>query len=219
MTVRPLRDSLRPLKSLTGAPPPFDIEAAPHEPLELFVQWFTHAVQAGQVEPHAMTLSTVDADGMPNARVLILKDVTDEGWWFASSSASAKGIELTAHPVAALTFYWPAVGRSVRVRGAVARGTEDANARDFSRRGIGARAVALGSAQSEPLGSRAESEAAIAKAAHELDAHPELVSPSWTLWCVRPHSVEFWQSDAERQHLRLRYAREGQSWSQTMLWP
>ena len=217
--MRPLRDSLRPLKSLTGTPPPFDIEAAPHEPLELFVQWFGHAVEAGQVEPHAMTLSTVDADGMPDARVLILKDVTDEGWWFASSSASAKGIELTANPVAALTFYWPATGRSVRIRGRVDTADAERNATDFLRRGIGARAVALGSAQSEPLGSRAESEAAIAKAAHELDAHPERVSPSWTLWCVRPDSVEFWQSDAERQHLRLRYAREGQSWSQTMLWP
>jgi pyridoxamine 5'-phosphate oxidase len=217
--VQPLRDSLRPLKSLTGTPPPFDPSAAPVEPLELFVRWFSHAVEAGQVEPHAMTLSTVDADGMPDARVLILKDLTDEGWWFASSSASAKGIQLTANPVAALTFYWPTVGRSVRVRGAVTRGAKDENARDFSRRGIGARAAALGSPQSERLGNRAESEAAIAKAARELDAHPELVSPTWTLWCVRPDAVEFWQSDADRQHLRLRYARSNDTWSTSLLWP
>jgi pyridoxamine 5'-phosphate oxidase len=217
--VHPLRDSIRPLKSLTGNPPPFDPSTAPDNPLELFVEWFSHAVEAGQVEPHAMTLSTVDADGVPDARVLILKDLTDDGWWFASSSASAKGAELIANPVAALTFYWPTVGRSVRVRGTATRGSDNENARDFSRRGVGARAVALGSAQSKPLGSRDESEAAIEKAAREIDAHPELVSPTWTLWCVRPESVEFWQSDAERRHQRLRYSSRGQSWSTTLLWP
>ncbi|WP_200933560.1 pyridoxine/pyridoxamine 5'-phosphate oxidase [Agreia sp. Leaf335] len=217
--MRPLRDSLRPLKSLTSTPPSFDPSAAPDNPLELFVRWFTHAVEAGQVEPHAMTLSTVDADGVPDARVLILKDLTDDGWWFASSSASAKGVELTANPVAALTFYWPGVGRSVRVRGTVTRGPEEDNARDFSRRGLGARAVALGSPQSQPLVSHDESEAAIEEAARELDAHPELVSPTWTLWCVCPESVEFWQSDAERRHQRLRYSSQGQSWSTTLLWP
>jgi pyridoxamine 5'-phosphate oxidase len=217
--MEPLRDSLRPLASLAATPPPFDPVCAPEDPLELFVAWFHQAVDSGQLEPHAMTLSTVDAEGMPDARVLILKDLTDDGWWFASSSASAKGVELTANPVAALTFYWPTVGRSVRIRGGVTRGTADENARDFSRRGLGARAVALGSPQSEPLGSRAASEAAIADAARELDAHPELVSPTWTLWCVQPDTVEFWQSDTERRHQRLRYSRQGQGWSTTLLWP
>ena len=217
--MHPLRDSLRPLASLAATPPPFDPTVAPENPLELFVAWFGQAVEAGQLEPHAMTLSTVDADGVPDARVLILKDLTDDGWWFASSSASVKGVELTANPVAALTFYWPTVGRSVRIRGTVTRGSDDENARDFSRRGLGARAVALGSPQSAPLGSRDESEAAIEKAARELDAHPDLVSPTWTLWCVRPSTVEFWQSDAERRHQRLRYSSQGQSWSTTLLWP
>lgn len=217
--MHPLRDSLRPLASLAATPPPFDPTVAPENPLELFVAWFGQAVEAGQLEPHAMTLSTVDADGVPDARVLILKDLTDDGWWFASSSASVKGVELTANPVAALTFYWPTVGRSVRIRGTVTRGSDDENARDFSRRGLGARAVALGSPQSAPLGSRDESEAAIEKAARELDAHPDLVSPTWTLWCVRPKTIEFWQSDAERRHQRLRYSSQGQSWSTTLLWP
>ncbi|KQP56133.1 pyridoxal 5'-phosphate synthase [Agreia sp. Leaf283] len=217
--MHPLRDSLRPLASLAATPPPFDPTVVPENPLELFVAWFGQAVEAGQLEPHAMTLSTVDADGVPDARVLILKDLTDDGWWFASSSASVKGAELTANPVAALTFYWPTVGRSVRIRGTVTRGSDDENARDFSRRRLGARAVALGSPQSHPLGSRDESEAAIEKAARELDAHPELVSPTWTLWCVRPSTVEFWQSDAERRHQRLRYARSADTWSTSLLWP
>jgi pyridoxamine 5'-phosphate oxidase len=217
--MKPLRDSLRPLSALAATPPPFDPAAAPADPLELFVSWFEQAVDAGQLEPHAMTLSTVDAHGVPDARVLILKDVTDAGWWFASSSASAKGVELTANPMAALTFYWPTVGRSVRVRGAVTRGSEEDSARDFSRRAVGARAVALGSPQSEPLGSRDESEAAIEAAARDIAAHPELVSPTWTLWCVRPSTVEFWQSDAERRHQRLQYSSRGQSWSTTLLWP
>ncbi|WP_202563671.1 pyridoxal 5'-phosphate synthase [Agreia sp. COWG] len=217
--MNPLRDSLRPLASLTATPPPFDIDSAPARPAELFVEWLTNAVDNGQPEPHAMTLSTVDAEGMPDARVLILKDLTDEGWWFAGSATSAKGRQLAANPVAALSVYWPAVGRSVRIRGAVSAADAERNALDFSRRGPGARAVALGSAQSEPLSSRAESEAAVDVAKRDLAAQPHLVSPSWTLWCVTPATVEFWQSDAERQHLRLRYARQGQSWSQTLLWP
>jgi pyridoxamine 5'-phosphate oxidase len=217
--MKPLRDSLRPLASLAATPPPFDIDSAPNEPTELFVEWFQHAVELGQLEPHAMTLSTVDADGMPDARVLILKDLTDEGWWFASSSLSAKGAQLVANPVAALTFYWPSVGRSVRIRGRVATADSERNALDFSRRGLGARAVALGSPQSTPLGSRGESEAAVEAAARELDAHPHTVSPSWTLWRVEPQTVEFWQADADRQHLRLQYTRQGQGWSTTLLWP
>jgi pyridoxamine 5'-phosphate oxidase len=219
VTVEPLRDSLRPLASLAATPPPFDPATAPADPLDLFVEWFENAVAKGQLEPHAMTLSTVDAEGMPDARVLILKDLTDEGWWFASSSLSAKGVQLGDNPVAALTFYWPTVGRSVRIRGRVSTADSERNATDFSRRGPGARAVALGSPQSMPLGSRGESEAAVEAAARDIAAHPDLVSPTWTLWRVEPQAVEFWQSDAGRQHLRLQYTRHGDSWSTSLLWP
>lgn len=96
------------LPVLTGQSPALDVDAVPAEPVSLFVTWLQQAVDAGVPEPHAMTLSTVDAQGMPRARVLIVKAVDERGWHFAVNSVSQKGRDLAAHPAAALTFYWPA---------------------------------------------------------------------------------------------------------------
>lgn len=104
--------------------------------------WFTAAVAGDVVEPHAMTLSTIGSDGVPDARVPILKDVTPGCWWFASNSESAKGVQLTQRPVAALTFYWPIQARSIRIRGVVRPAPAAKSAADLRARGSGARAVA-----------------------------------------------------------------------------
>ena len=100
---------------LAGASPEPDVSAVPVGPVSLFVTWLRQAVAAGVPEPHAMTLSTVDAHGMPRGRVLILKAVDEHGWHFAVSSVSQKGRDLAVNPVAALTFYWPALVRQVRI--------------------------------------------------------------------------------------------------------
>jgi pyridoxine/pyridoxamine 5'-phosphate oxidase len=121
-----------------------------------------------------MTLSTVDADGSPDARVLILKDVTEGCWWFASSSESAKGRQLGASPAAALTFYWPAHARSVRIRGPVMAATATQSANDFGARGLGARAVALASKESQPARNREEIDEAVAAARSRLAGDPSL---------------------------------------------
>jgi pyridoxamine 5'-phosphate oxidase len=107
--VSDLRAQLRDLGSLEGVPPtPFDPGEGPADPTVLFASWFGAAVAANVPEPHAMTLSTVDLDGAPDARVLILKNLTPGCWWFASSRDSAKGRQLAESPAAALTFRWPA---------------------------------------------------------------------------------------------------------------
>jgi len=93
-----LRDELRGLPALVGRPPVFDTGAIPADPLALFVDWLREAVDAGVPEAHAMTLSTVEGDGLPDARVLLLKDLTAEGWWFASEEGSAKGRQLAENP-------------------------------------------------------------------------------------------------------------------------
>lgn len=204
---------------MKASPPPFDPAELPHHPRDLFIDWFETAVDAGTLEPHAMTLSTVGLDGAPDARIVILKDVTDEGWWFASSALSTKGVQLIAHPAAALSFYWPEVGRAVRLRGAVTTASVEANANDFRRRSVGARAVVIGSPQSKPLSGFSESEASIADARERLERDPQLVSDSWTLWCVCPTQVEFWQCDADREHIRALYALTGAGWTTGMLWP
>jgi pyridoxamine 5'-phosphate oxidase len=214
-----MRDFLRSLPVFAGLIPEFDADALPADPAELFGQWLRSAVDDGVAEPHAMTVSTSDAAGAPDARVLILKDLDAQGWWFATDSNGVKGVQLAARPVAALTFYWPAVARQVRVRGAVKTGSMQTSEADFRSRGTTARAVALASHSSEPLDNRLIREAAVAEAERQLSANPGLVSPSWCVYVVLADTVEFWQADKDRQHTRVRYRRDRDEWSHTLLWP
>jgi pyridoxamine 5'-phosphate oxidase len=206
-----------PVLSGTVAEPGFD--TAPNRPEGLFTDWLRSAIAAGEPEPHAMTLSTCGEGGLPDARVLILKNLDDSGWSFASSRLSAKGRQLAARPSAALTFYWKGLGRQVRVRGTVAPASRAASARDFQARGLGARAVALASLESEPLSSPAECQAAVAGAARRLDGDGDLVADHWTLYILAAREVEFWQADAHRQHRRLHYKRASDGWTKSLLWP
>lgn len=99
--------------------PPFDPATAPAEPLPLFTTWFAQAVAAGQPEPHTMSLATSDAEGRPDVRIVMLHGADADGWAFATHATSRKGGQLAARPHAALVFYWPVLGRQVRVRGPV----------------------------------------------------------------------------------------------------
>nr|WP_240163275.1 pyridoxal 5'-phosphate synthase [Mycolicibacterium sphagni] len=204
---------------LSGTGPGFVIDHAPAEPISLFVAWLKSAVDAGVPEPHAMTISTVDAQGMPRARVLILKAVDDRGWHFAVSSVSQKGRDLAAHPVAALTFYWPALVRQVRVVGTVVSDGAAASADDFHARPSGSRAMALTLRQSQPMPDMGELDTEITKAHHRLGAEPDYVPHEWTSYAVRPAEVEFWEGSPDRRHRRLAYTRVGTGWERTQLWP
>lgn len=114
---------LRAQPALIGTAAEFDLETLPEDPVELFVNWIRAAAEAGVAEPHAATLATVGADGVPDARTLILKDVSGSGWAVAGQRSSRKGGQLTANPAAALNFWWQPVVRAVRVRGSVREGT------------------------------------------------------------------------------------------------
>ncbi|NLF03886.1 MAG: pyridoxamine 5'-phosphate oxidase [Actinomycetales bacterium] len=127
------RALLRTLPSLAGEPPALDLSALPEDPLDLFLAWLGEAVHAGVPEPHAMTLSTVSDDGV-DARVLLLKDVDERGWAFASERSSAKGVQLAARPAAALTFWWQPLARSVRVRGPVVEAPPEESLADLRAR-------------------------------------------------------------------------------------
>ncbi|MEV8536789.1 pyridoxal 5'-phosphate synthase [Streptomyces sp. NPDC051211] len=200
--------------------PEFDAEAAPAEPPTLFREWFVQAARAGQVEPHTMALATVDAEGRPDVRILMLHDVDDRGWHFASHATSAKGRQLAGRPEAALCFYWPAVGRQVRIRGRVgACGPEESRA-DLAVRSRGALAAALTGRQSEVLGSAEELALASAAAWERAAAEPDAAAPTWTRYVLDAAEVEFFQGDAARRHTRLRYRRAADgSWSRQLLWP
>ncbi len=215
----PIRDRLRSLPVFAGELPGFDPSDAPEHPAALFWRWLEEAIDAGVREPHAMTLSTVDAAGRPSARVLILKGLADGGWQFATSRASRKGAELDATPWAAATFYWSEQGRQVRLRGRVLDAGPEAAARDFLARSEGARVEALAGSQSAPLRDPADLDAALDEAAGQLAAEPGLVAEAWALFQLVPDEVEFWQADRARRHVRLRYSLGDGGWTRGLLWP
>lgn len=216
-----IRAWLRGLEVFAGPLADFDPSAAPDHPVPLFVDWLTHAHRAGLPEPHAMTVATVDDQGMPDARVLILKNVDAHGWQFAAHAESPKGRQATANPRAALTFHWGPLGRQVRVRGTVVAASADHGAADFRARSDIARAQALLGRQSEHLATPAERDLALKESLARVEAEPGLVDPGWTLFTVVPHAVEFWQADRGRVHTRLRYERAdpGGTWLRHLLWP
>ncbi|MET9713481.1 pyridoxal 5'-phosphate synthase [Nocardiopsis alba] len=214
-----MRDLLRGLRVFAGPLGSFDPDLAPEDPLELFREWFADAVATEVAEPHAMTVATVDADGVPSARVVILKDLTDEGWWFATTTTSAKGRDLAENPNVALLFFWGAPGRQVRVTGRAELAGAEARAADFRNRPLEGRVAGLHGRQSEPLDDLAEIHRTAEIDRERLRADPDLAPDDWGLYLVRPTRVEFWQADPDRRHTRLRYEREGSGWRRGLLWP
>jgi len=212
------RKIIKESKTLVGPFPAFNIEEAMESPHELFLEWFQVAIDNGVHEPHAMTLSTTDHKGYPDARVLILKDLDEYGWYFASSAKSNKGKQIKDNPRVALTFYWSVIGRQVRVRGKVVDMGEDKSSQDFLNRGHVARAIALIDKQSSILEEQSDFEEALIQQLNIVKNHPTLVSPSWTLYRVVAEEVEFWQGNEERKHVRLRYVLEGDKWVKNLLW-
>ncbi|MGN8117033.1 pyridoxine/pyridoxamine 5'-phosphate oxidase [Labrys sp. 22185] len=214
-----MKDELRALKSLAGPLPTFDMEEVPDDPQLLFSSWFRDAVQAGVEEPHAMVLSTVDEQGAPDARILILKHLDHRGWHFASTDQGPKGRQMALNPQVALTFYWTRLGRQVRIRGMVRRADMHERDADFLARPPGARAIALTARQSERLASPRELEEALELQRERLRQGPDLVAPHWSLFIVAPREVEFWQGDTERRHRRLHYRHGATGWVREKLWP
>ncbi|MEV2244645.1 pyridoxal 5'-phosphate synthase [Streptomyces sp. NPDC049970] len=218
-TQKAFRDLLRAQRVWDVTLPGFDPSAAPADPLALFHTWFAEAVAAGQTEPHTMTLATADAEGRPDVRTLMLHDADGHGWHFATHATSAKGRQLAARPHAALGLYWPAQGRQVRVRGGVVRAGRAASRADLRARSAGALASALTGSQSEVLPAHQDLVEASEAAWERARAEPDTEAETWTLYVVEPEEVEFFQGDARRRHVRLRYRREGAGWTRELLWP
>ena len=215
-----LRERLRALPTFARPGlPAFDPDAVPPAPHELFVAWLDDAIEAGLLAAHAATLSTADAAGHVHARTLLVKDVTADGWWFASQSTSPKGRDLAANPHAALTFFWPELGRQVKVTGSAAPAGPEASRADFLTRPDASRAAGLVNHQSEPLASRQVYDHAFAEALRTVSADPELAAPDWTAYVVAPTEVEFWQAPDDGPHTRLLYRADVSGWTRGLLWP
>ena len=195
--------------------------AAHDAPLALFAEWFALAKRAEVNDPNAMTLATVDADGLPDARMVLLKDYGPQGFTFYTNLHSAKGQQLAAHPHAALVFHWKSLRRQVRVRGAVvpvAAAEADAY---FASRARDSQIGAWASAQSRPLEGRFALEAEIARHALRFGIGPIPRPPHWSGFCLVPAHIEFWRDRAFRLHDRVQFVRAGadQDWQKTRLFP
>ena len=191
------------------------------EPLVLFEAWMEEAKGSEPADPTAMTLATVDADGLPNARMVLLKGVDARGFVFYTNTESQKGRELAAHPRAALVFHWKSLTRQVRVRGPVERVTDaDADAY-YATRARMSQIGAWASKQSAPLESRHAFEKAVAfyTAKHGIGTVPR--PPYWSGFRIVPTVMEFWHDRPFRLHDRVEYRRETPCgpWVKTRLYP
>lgn len=189
------------------------------DPIGLFIDWLGDAKAHEPNDPNAMGLSTIDADGAPDSRMVLLKDVDQRGFTFYSNAQSAKGVELAARPVAALLFHWKSLRRQVRVRGAVEPvSAEEANAY-FASRARESRIGAWASDQSRPLSDRAALEAAVARETARFDGGDVPRPEHWTGWRVVPKAIEFWRDRPFRLHDRMRWDRSDKGWKRTRLQP
>jgi pyridoxamine 5'-phosphate oxidase len=205
---------------VTGRPPFWDPSSSPSDPRELFIEWLTAALDAGVSEPLATVLSTIAADGAPDSRTLLLKDVTDDfGLAFATGAESLKSAQLDVDPRCALTLYWSPLARAVRIRGIATRGSREEASADFLARHPDARAVALVGRQSSAMADVRRHAELIDEQRGRIEADPGLVAPNWATWQVSPTQVEFWQAAPSRDHLRVRYERRGDTWMHERIWP
>ena len=202
----------RPLKADEDLPPAAD-------PVALFRLWLAEADQSEPNDPNAMTLATVDGDGLPDARMVLLKEVDAGGFVFYTNLGSAKGRELASDPRAALLFHWKSLRRQVRVRGAVEAVTAEEADAYFASRARASQIGAWASDQSAPMEGRFALEKRIAEYGLKFGIGPVPRPPHWSGFRVLPDSIEFWRDRPFRLHERRLYLRGEDGWTTQALYP
>jgi pyridoxamine 5'-phosphate oxidase len=191
------------------------------EPWRLFSAWFEEAVRREPADPNAMALATIDAEGVPNVRMVLLKGVDDRGFVFYTNRDSTKGREMSGAPRAALVFHWKSLTRQVRVRGMVEPVTEAEADAYFATRPRLTQIGAWASRQSAPLESRLAFEKAVALYTAKHIVGPVPRPPFWSGYRVVPQAIEFWHDRPFRLHDRIEFRRAGPDapWTKTRLYP
>ncbi|WP_061027362.1 pyridoxamine 5'-phosphate oxidase [Bradyrhizobium sp. CCH5-F6] len=194
---------------------------AADEPFALFETWLNEATKSEPNDPNAMALATVDPDGLPDVRMVLMKGFDTEGFVFYSHIASQKGRELAANPKAALLFHWKSLRRQVRIRGNVTPVTGAEADAYFATRPKQAQIGAWASKQSQELESRFAFEQALAKVAAKYVIGDVPRPPGWSGWRITPLRIEFWHDRPFRLHDRIEFRRDaaGQKWSKTRMYP
>ena len=190
------------------------------DPFEVFAEWFGEAEASEPADPNAMALATVDAEGLPDVRIVLLKSYDPAGFVFYTNRESTKGVELAANPRAALCFHWKSLGRQVRVRGDVTPVSDEESDAYFSTRPKGSQIGAWASKQSRPVESRFALERAVAKYAAKFGLRTVPRPPHWGGYRLTPSSIEFWHAQTFRLHDRVMFVADGAGgWRREQLYP
>lgn len=194
-------------------------EDLPEEPITLFERWLEEAHEQGLYDFTAMTLATADADGVPSARIVLLKHFDEDGFCWYTDTESRKGRELLSNPRAALLFYWPTLHRQIRITGPVKRLPDSDADAYFSARPADSQHAAAASRQSHNLADRATLERAVSTIASEAQGSAIDRPERWGGYRLHGESYEFWQGRTSRLHDRFLFQRQYNAWQVERLYP
>lgn len=180
------------------------------DPLDLFNQWLDEAIHLQAPEPTAMSLSTVNAEGMPSSRIVLLKGFDEKGVHFYTNYNSHKGQDLAQNPKACLLFFWPTLQRQIRIEGSVIKMSPEQSMAYFNSRPLASRISSIASPQSQPI-SRIELEQLSDALAKKYGDHPPCPE-FWGGYYLHPERIEFWQGRTCRLHDRYLYQKQDNNW-------
>jgi pyridoxamine 5'-phosphate oxidase len=189
------------------------------DPLAVFEEWFALAREAEPNDPHAMALASVDDDGLPDVRMVLLNARDARGFCFFTNFESAKGQQLHAHPKAAMLMHWKSLRRQVRMRGPVEVVTPEEADAYFASRARGSQIASSASEQSRPVASREALLGRVAEISAEIGDEPVVRPIHWSGFRLVPSSIEFWKDGEFRLHDRVRFERDGDGWVSSRLYP
>ena len=187
--------------------------------IQQFEKWWSEAIASEIEEPNAMTVATINEQGFPSARIVLVKDISDEGFSFFSNYNSDKGQQISAQDRVALLFFWKELERQVRIEGTIEKLSDADSDAYFASRPRGSKIAAWSSPQSEIIADRSVLDQRVQQYEEKFQNQDVPRPPHWGGYLVRPLSIEFWQGRSSRMHDRLKYIKEGNGWKIERLAP